>query len=1154
MNNQLQHYPGLPPLRLASRARQEYAGACPFCGGNHRSDRFRVWMNEKRYWCRQCNESGWLDTLTGERGQKSLPRVEPSKAQRHVAPTPNEEHITFYRELYGAVALWAHANLLDECNPEPHAYLHKRGLSDATIGAALLGYTLRDPDSLPNYLRKAHPELIAYGEAAGVLTQRNGKLQTHPNLCGTLVLPYMAGKEIVDLRTRSFPGKGYRSLPGSYIQRGADRPFGWDETERSDTIILTEGELKALAVTQAYRSGYLGVPAIAQPGLSYLHPEWPALLKKRGVETVILAYDSQPRPSKEGVTHLSPEEVWSIRHGLTLCAAGLRVRVLRLPLAAKADKADLDAFILAHGTSDLDERITTAPSFQEYHASLPHSLLHAAKLPPARNYPIHRARPRPIAVESRPTPKATTSLSMAREAIPQIVAEHTSSGKGILCLAHPPGTGKGHGTTAGLQAWRAATPDAGHIGWTGLRKDQHQDQDGLNLIALHGRNEENCHRFREVETLHKKGYPVREALCNQRCPHLGRCDYLHQFRTDADHFAPQPMLLTTTWWQRNAVMVLDEFDFTQLARIVNLDMETLSAMHLATTDPHAHHILRWLSRSMVEHGGSRLRGIPLLHALEAHARAEGMDMATTLSAAEAALPSKKEHAQLRGLPKQASLADFEALPPGHLPSLVRQLAHELRKMRSGVPFTSRIEVRRGTIALFLRHEHLIRQLARSAQPKVLLDATLPTRLLKAILPNTPIQIVRPHIPIPGIVRQIIGNDWAKSTLSKERKTAWHHAIAEQIRPDRDTLIVCTKDQEDNLQRTLHAWGYTNCTVKHYGNLRGSNAYKGYDVILAQIYHPNLEAIIEEGRALFADDPSVLDEQMIVEERILHANDGSAWAVQVANFADSRLAALLEHHREAEMEQCALRGRPFDHPESQITLMFSMPLPNLPPTQILIPESGPDSNSGRKAASLHKLIEVAQTLIAAGQTRISVDDLANAAKMSEVTVRVHWNDLAQAINMTRSYETIRPPGRRSYKRAILIMPEADSSAAESGESRDQAHNKDSITSLISAQTEVIPAVPDPLPLPDGELAPDCASELIAAPEQSEGFAPNPQRSYPGMPRMQRDRGASITHLLHPQRGQPLPDTTDSANRRGRDAMESAAGGGILRIFDNKPRPP
>ena len=41
--------------KVANTKGGEYAGACPFCGGN---DRFRVWSETGRYWCRQCDKNG----------------------------------------------------------------------------------------------------------------------------------------------------------------------------------------------------------------------------------------------------------------------------------------------------------------------------------------------------------------------------------------------------------------------------------------------------------------------------------------------------------------------------------------------------------------------------------------------------------------------------------------------------------------------------------------------------------------------------------------------------------------------------------------------------------------------------------------------------------------------------------------------------------------------------------------------------------------------------------------------------------------------------------------------------------------------------------------------------------------------------------------
>jgi len=372
----------LPPMRLKSRATAEYGGACPFCGGDpQRSDRFCVWMKGRpRYWCRQCGRSGPLDDLlNGTTRAAGTPYAAARVSER---PRPIAAHIPAYRKLYRAVAAWAQTNLSQPYNPEPLTYLRQRGLHEQTIRNARLGYALDDPRSLLEYLQRQHADLLPYAEEAGVVyRERAGAYETHWNLQGCLVLPYVANGEVVDLRTRTFPGKGYTSLPGGYPQRGAVFPYGWD-TITADCVLITEGEFKALAVSQAYEEGTLTVQAVAHPGLSYFSPEWADHLVARGVHVVILGYDSQERPvDANGVTKLAPEEIWSLKHGWTLRRAGLQVMVLRLPLLPGQTKADLDAFIEQYGPGALSTVFQTVVPLTTYHRNMPPALLEQARLP-----------------------------------------------------------------------------------------------------------------------------------------------------------------------------------------------------------------------------------------------------------------------------------------------------------------------------------------------------------------------------------------------------------------------------------------------------------------------------------------------------------------------------------------------------------------------------------------------------------------------------------------------------------------------------------------------------------------------------------------------------------------------------------------------------
>lgn len=375
----------LPPMRLVSRATQEYAGACPFCGGDtRRSDRFHVWLHpagRERYWCRRCDRKGRVAEL----GEQSSPRHSSAQQQPrspYLCPAPKVAHVGAYRQLYELVASWAETNLHQPWNPEPLAYLYQRGFGTQTIREARLGFALRDPQALVEHLSRHTPSLLPYAEEAGVLARDDADaLRTHWNLCGRIVIPYLYHGEVYDLRTRRFPGRGYTSLPGSYSGRGATVPFCWDVTQTSDVVLVTEGEFKALAVNAAYRAATLPYGAISHPGLNYFRSDWAVEMARRGVRVAILAYDARAnRPRDEhGTVQLAPEEYWTVRHGLTLARAELQVFVLRLPLPPNVEKEDLDGFLLTHGPSVLSHLLhaTTVP-LHVYLSHLPRNLVIAA--------------------------------------------------------------------------------------------------------------------------------------------------------------------------------------------------------------------------------------------------------------------------------------------------------------------------------------------------------------------------------------------------------------------------------------------------------------------------------------------------------------------------------------------------------------------------------------------------------------------------------------------------------------------------------------------------------------------------------------------------------------------------------------------------------
>jgi hypothetical protein len=137
---------------------------------------------------------------------------------------------------------------------------------------------------------------------------------------------------------------------------------------------------------------------------------------------------------------------------------------------------------------------------------------------------------------------------------------------------------------------------------------------------------------------------------------------------------------------------------------------------------------------------------------------------------------------------------------------------------------------------------------------------------------------------------------------------------------------------------------------------------------------------------------------VLEERILSDATGAAWRIQVPTIVDPRIAALLEAHREAEMYQVALRGRPLEHPDTQITILSSLPLPGLAPTIICAAPTTPRSNAGRERATIDRLLAAVQQLLSQGRRVLDAPMIAKHAGVSVVTVRKHWETIASRLHL------------------------------------------------------------------------------------------------------------------------------------------------------------
>jgi hypothetical protein len=372
---------------------------CPVCGG---ADRFAYIANPRSggtpfWWCRQCRHvEGSGDTPLPPQVQRKL----------------NADELRAAQLGYAAVAEWCAAQLWTPAGAAALEFLRRRGLSDATIANAKLGY---HTDEYRGGVGPViwHTNRDAYwGAKLGGLLGPQGEPRSL--LRGSITIPYYHQGVCTLLRTRRLTG-GYFSPAGVGLYAGGTPTlYNIDsiaDVKLGDPVVLTEGEIKALASAQA------GIPAVAQPGIGFLPTAYLNQLRRR---KVVLGYDVEKRKDP---FQLSPGESYTMRHirnilGIDLQeqiskAAGLikklhaalrgagdddkaeisaqiellnaqirslnseiearkqygiALHVLRLPRPHDYDKIDIDAYLLTSTAEHYRELVKAAPKADEWYA------------------------------------------------------------------------------------------------------------------------------------------------------------------------------------------------------------------------------------------------------------------------------------------------------------------------------------------------------------------------------------------------------------------------------------------------------------------------------------------------------------------------------------------------------------------------------------------------------------------------------------------------------------------------------------------------------------------------------------------------------------------------------------------------------------------
>lgn len=254
----------------------EFCGSCPFCGGK---DRFRCWPfdDRPRYWCRGCNQHGdaiqYLRDKKGLSYQQALQELDLQDTHTSSLPSVYKTYNTHpslkWQETGRALCHGAQACLWSRRGAAGLAYLRSRGLTEASIREAMLGFS---------------PGLVMAGETWGIQT----KQVVIPR---GIVIPWYCGSELwkITLRLGKNADHRYEQVLGSQ-----ECLYNADTISSESTIVLYEGVFDAL-------SGQQLVPEFAHVATDDVQKcrsaRW--IVKLCLASRVLIAYDADEAGDRE---------------------------------------------------------------------------------------------------------------------------------------------------------------------------------------------------------------------------------------------------------------------------------------------------------------------------------------------------------------------------------------------------------------------------------------------------------------------------------------------------------------------------------------------------------------------------------------------------------------------------------------------------------------------------------------------------------------------------------------------------------------------------------------------------------------------------------------------------------------------------------------
>ena len=336
-----------PYVRLTKRG-SNYVGLCPF--HNEKTPSFSVNTERQCFHCFGCGVGGNSISFVMKYENLTFTEAVRQLADKVGMNLPEENYNHEYRkradlktrlfDIYKEAAKFYYFQLRSDYGNFPMEYLKNRGLSDETINAFGLGYSIKSANALYNYLKSKDysdelmikAELVTFKEGRGIfdmfwnrvifpiMDQNNKVIAFGGRVMGDGEPKYLNSRETDIFNKR-------RNLYG----------LNFAKHSRQGYMLLCEGYMDVIALHQA---GFRN--AVASLGTSLTEEQ--ARLISRYVKEVIITYDSDGAGVKAAIRAIP-----------ILKTAGIRTKILKL-----TPFKDPDELIKSAGREEFEKRIQNA--------------------------------------------------------------------------------------------------------------------------------------------------------------------------------------------------------------------------------------------------------------------------------------------------------------------------------------------------------------------------------------------------------------------------------------------------------------------------------------------------------------------------------------------------------------------------------------------------------------------------------------------------------------------------------------------------------------------------------------------------------------------------------------------------------------------------